>query len=181
MDMEQKSKIRAFMKAQRGAMAMEEKQALDEYIRNRLHRLILEKDYQVIHTYLPMDTEIDLFPLLHQLLEEKRTLVCPQALPKRVMKNWILQSLDQLEEGVYGTRYPANSQEYREHYDLIILPGLAFDKEGYRVGYGAGYYDAFLSRHPEAYTVGIGYPFQLVEKVPREPHDERLKEILIGR
>ncbi len=168
------------MKAQRAAMAMEEKQTLDEYIRNRLHQLILEKDYQVIHTFLPMDTEIDLFPLLQQLLEESRTLVCPQALPKRIMKNWSLQSLDRLAKGVYGTRYPADSQEYKEHYDLIILPGLAFDKDGYRVGYGAGYYDALLSRHREAYKIGIAYPFQLMEKVPKEAHDERLDEVIIG-
>jgi 5-formyltetrahydrofolate cyclo-ligase len=55
---------------------------------------------------------------------------------------------------------------------------LAFDAANYRLGYGGGYYDGFLRQHPEAYKLGICYPFQKVKQVPLEAHDVRLDAVL---
>lgn len=60
----------------------------------------------------------------------------------------------------------------------VVVPGLAFDERGGRLGYGGGFYDRFLAAHPHVVTVGVGYDFQVVEEVPLEPHDVRLDRVL---
>lgn len=174
LNMKEKNTLREEMKRQRALLLPEEKKLLDRAICQRLFSLIQERQAKVIHTFLPMEDEINIFPLLKDLLAKGLTIVAPEALPKRRLRNWLLQDLDQLQDGVYGTQYPAHSQEYTGSYDLIIVPGLAFDHDNFRLGYGAGYYDAFLSDHPEAYAVGIAYPFQVMDRVPREAHDVSL-------
>lgn len=165
------------MKEQRAVLLPKEKEIFDQAICKRLYGLIQERRAKVIHTFLPMEGEINIFPLIRDLLSNGFTVVTPEALPKRRLRNWILKDLDQLQDGVYGTKFPAHSEEYTGSYDLIIVPGLAFDQENYRVGYGAGYYDAFLKEHPKAFSVGIAYPFQMEEQVPREKHDVALEVV----
>jgi 5-formyltetrahydrofolate cyclo-ligase len=59
--------------------------------------------------------------------------------------------------------------------DLVVTPGLAFDRRGYRVGYGGGFYDRYLARlRPNAARTAIGFSFQVVEEVPADPGDERV-------
>ncbi len=159
------------MLEQRAVLLPKEKELFDQAICDRLYQLIQERKAKTIHTFLPMGDEINIYPLIERMLSEGLRVVTPEALPKRILRNWILLGLDQLQDGVYGTQFPANSSEYTGAYDLIIVPGLAFDKDQYRIGYGAGYYDAFLKDHPEALKVGIAYPFQIVAEVPREDHD----------
>lgn len=60
--------------------------------------------------------------------------------------------------------------------DLMVVPGIAFDRQGYRLGYGKGYYDRFLSGR-QTFSVGLGYSLQLVDSLPRGVHDERLDAI----
>ncbi|MDE5710183.1 MAG: 5-formyltetrahydrofolate cyclo-ligase [Bacteroides sp.] len=62
--------------------------------------------------------------------------------------------------------------------DLVIVPGVAFDRNGNRLGRGKGYYDRLLPRIPSAYKIGICFPFQVVEEVPAEPFDIRMDEII---
>jgi len=62
--------------------------------------------------------------------------------------------------------------------NLILVPGLAFDQKGGRLGRNRGYYDRFLEKHPSAATIGIGFSWQLVPAVPVEPHDIRLASVL---
>lgn len=62
--------------------------------------------------------------------------------------------------------------------DLAIIPGMAFDSEGHRLGRGKGYYDRLLPRLTQAYRLGICFPFQLQEEVPHEEHDVRMDEVI---
>tara|TARA_R110001592_G_scaffold215820_2_gene469232 strand:- start:4297 stop:4854 length:558 start_codon:yes stop_codon:yes gene_type:complete len=156
------------------------KQAYDLWVCEQLEMLIKDKNYKTIHAYLTMGKEIDITPLLENLLAKNITVVTPKTLPKRKLENRILTSFDDIEKGVFGTTHPADPKEYTGTFDLIIVPGLAFDDKNYRLGYGGGYYDNFLVNHPEAYKVGIFYPQQKVEKVPTETHDICLDEILIN-
>lgn len=173
-----KATLRKEMLSKRAFMNRSAKKDYDKKICDELWRMIDKENYQVIHGYLPMGTEININPLLEKLLETGRTVVTPKTLPKRKLQNLVLNSLSEIEQGVFGTSHPANTHEYKGAYDLIIIPGLAFDKNNYRLGYGAGYYDNFLIHQPDALKVGIFYPFQEVESVPREEHDVRLEEIL---
>ena len=80
-------------------------------------------------------------------------------------------------EGDFHIPEPQN-HPYTGDFDLIVVPGMAFDTEGHRLGRGRGYYDRFLALHPQVYTIGLCFDFQLVPVVPSEPHDHPINEIL---
>ena len=80
-------------------------------------------------------------------------------------------------EGEFHIPEPQN-QPYTGDFDLIVVPGMAFDKAGHRLGRGKGYYDRFLTKHPEVHTIGLCFDFQVVPEVPSEPHDRPMDEIL---
>ena len=174
----EKKELRKTMLALRDAMASDEKEKIDSDICAQIERIITNKQLKVVHTYLPMGSEINITPLIEKMLASGITVVNPKALKQRKLQNLVLRSLSELEDGIYGTQHPASGIEYTGKIDLFIIPGLAFDKENYRLGYGSGYYDTFLATQPDAYKLGICYPFQLVEKVPTEPHDIQLNEIV---
>jgi len=177
---EEKKQFRQRMLQQRAKLEPSAKEAHDQFICGQLEQLILEKGCGVVHAYIPMGQEIDIAPLLNRLLDQGITVVCPKALPHRILENRVLTSLNDLESGVMGTQHPAAPEPYAGTYDLIIVPGLAFDARNYRLGYGGGYYDSFVVQHPEALKVGICYPFQQVAAVPTEPHDLVLDSLLVG-
>lgn len=174
---EQKDTLRKEMYKKR-ARNKATKPAYDLWICSQLEQLVKEKKAKVVHAYLPMGTEIDIRPFLEKMLAENIKIMTPKTLPKRQLENLELHALDELEKGVFGTSHPANSSEYKENYDLIIVPGLAFDSHNYRLGYGGGYYDTFLAQHPKAFKAGIFYPFQKVNAVPKENHDVCLDTII---
>jgi|SRR3989344_5813752 len=78
--------------------------------------------------------------------------------------------------GPYGVKQPADSGEI-ESIDLAILPGVAFDTKGYRLGYGKGVYDRLLAGSP-ALRVGFAYDFQIVDRLPAEKHDLKMDFII---
>lgn len=84
-----------------------------------------------------------------------------------------------LTPGAYGIEEPTGAlfTDYAA-IDFIAVPGVAFDRNGNRLGRGKGYYDRLLPRIPSAYKAGICFPFQLVEEVPAEPFDIRMDEVI---
>lgn len=174
----QKKKLRREILNKRNLLSPLEKQKFDLLTCSRLEKLISERNYKNVHAYIPMGSEIDISPLLKKLLTKGIKVVTSKTLKNRQLQHLILHSLQDLEEGVFGTSHPANSVVYSGVYDIIIVPGLAFDKDKYRLGYGGGYYDKFLKDHPNAFTVGIGYTFQKLQSIPKEIHDACLDMIL---
>lgn len=166
-----KKSLRKSMLSQRDALDVAEKKLFDATICKSLQELITQRKCKVVHAFLPMGSEINIKPLLTWMLQEKITVITPKTLKNRQLQHLVLNSLDTLESGVFGTSHPANSVEYRDNYDMIIVPGLAFDENNYRLGYGGGYYDTFLAENPTAFMVGIGYPFQQLKSIPKEVHD----------
>ncbi len=171
--------MRKEMLLRRAAIAPVEKRRYDKWICARLEEIIFERKCKVVHAYLPLRGEINIRPLLENLLAAKIKVVCPKTLPRPKLENRVLKSFDALETGVMKSQYPADADVYEGPFDLIIVPGLAIDRNKYRLGYGGGYYDHFLAHHPKALKVGIFYSFQLLETVPTEPHDVKIDRMLI--
>src|SRR5690606_29357769 len=144
----------------------------------QLKNLVDKINPKSVHTYLPMGSELDIFPFIKFLLSKKITVACPQTLPKRRLRNWVLTDLNNLQDGVYGTKYPKDAERFDETPDLVIVPGLAYDKHGIRLGYGGGYYDTFLKTCPESGLVALAYPFQMVDRLPAEAHDHKIPKVL---
>ena len=176
---EAKGKLRRQMLAERSAVPEVRKKKWDQAICDRLLRIITADNIRTVHTYIPFLSEIDVKPVIEHCLQNGIIVVAPKTLKARQLENRVLTSLNELETGIMGTLHPANPEVYSGNYDLIIVPGLAVDKQNYRLGYGGGYYDNFLIHHVNARRVGIYYPFQLLEEIPREQHDVALDQFII--
>ena len=79
--------------------------------------------------------------------------------------------------GDFNILEPQN-EPYTGSFDLIVVPGVAFDRRGNRIGRGKGYYDRFLCQHLDVKRIGICFDFQLVDEVPAEPFDIRMDEVI---
>jgi 5-formyltetrahydrofolate cyclo-ligase len=176
--MKAKADLRKYLLHRRASVDPEWKSRYDAHLCEALFQWIHDGGFQRIHTYIPMGHEVDLMPLLRRLLAEGLTLVAPETLKGRRLKNWVIRDLDDLQAGIFGTRFPRSGQSFEEEFDLILVPGLGFDARGFRLGYGGGYYDAFLSRHPESFKVAAAYPFQMIEDLPLEEHDIPVDQVL---
>lgn len=176
---EAKSVLRRKMLAERGTIPEIRKREWDDRICSRLLEIITQKKVKTIHTYIPFLTEIDIKPVIQFCLQNGIKVIAPKTLKARRLENRVLTSLNELETGIMGTLHPANMEIYSGKYDLIIVPGLAVDRQNYRLGYGGGYYDNFLVHHSDAMRTGIYYPFQFTDAVPREQHDIALDQVII--
>ncbi len=138
----------------------------------------------VVAGYWPMRGEIDVRPLLGGLAERGHVTALPVVVaPKTplVFRRWAPG--DALAEGAFGTRHPSeDAPEVRPH--CLLVPLLAFDRHGGRLGYGGGFYDrtiADLRRQGGVVTVGVAYAGQEVDAVPSEPHDQPLDWVVTER
>ena len=144
---------------------------------------ILEKfGRSIVAGFLPIQTEINIIPLLHELVTEQ----CQLCLPVTPMEPGCLLfrtfSFGQkLELGPYNTRHPYESS-FQVFPDLVLMPLLTFDKNYYRLGYGGGFYDRTISKfrttEKKACFVGVAYSGQAVDKVPIASTDEPMDGIL---
>jgi len=110
-------------------------------------------------------------------------------LPRIVGKNYsmiptLVEYLEEdLEMGPYGIKQPKENLKSIDIQDLdaIIVPGISFDKNNYRLGRGKGYYDRFLAKLPSIIpTIGVAFDFQIVDSIPRTKHDVPVSRIIIN-
>lgn len=175
-----KSLIRQEIRNRRSIHSPELKDVLDEKINTSLKQILNEKSIQKIHLFIPMENEINITSFIQYALDHNIDVYTSESLKHGRLRHWKLHSLTELQDGIYGTQFPMNSQIYEGTYDLIIIPGLAFTMQGDRVGYGAGYYDRFLIEHPKALKIGVAYSFQIYDELPVETFDIQLDKVVVG-
>jgi 5-formyltetrahydrofolate cyclo-ligase len=174
-----KKELRNTFRLKRDKLSIEEKEKFDRVINKKLIHLVEHSQYKNFHVFLPMRSEPNIFPFINYLLEKRLNVVCPKSLPNGIMENYPLKSLSELNQGIYGTSYPANTEIYNKSFDLIVIPGLAYSKMGDRLGYGGGYYDRFLLNHSNAIKVAPAYDFQIIKRLPIQEHDIKM-DLLIA-
>ena len=139
---------------------------------------------RAIHCYLPMRSEVDTRPLIADALARGKRVAVPIVVPKAAdLAHAWLESLNPgaLTPGVFGTFNPRDLRPAAPgEWDLAIVPLLAFDRRGYRLGYGKGYYDRLLATCPVT-TIGVGFTDQEVDALPIEAHDIALDWIITER
>ena len=92
---------------------------------------------------------------------------------------YAIQGKKDLESGVMGIMEPKSScLRIGDEFAPVIVPGIAFDREGHRIGYGGGYYDRFFDEEPDHPRFGIAYPFQLFDSLPAEAHDKGMDMVI---
>ncbi|ADU50974.1 5-formyltetrahydrofolate cyclo-ligase [Thermaerobacter marianensis DSM 12885] len=132
---------------------------------------------RAVMLYAPLPTEIDVTPLLDWARSRGLEVLVPWVDPARhVMEARAVAGWDDLVPGPWGLRQPAARCPSRQPgaETVIVVPGLAFDREGWRLGRGGGYYDRFLDRWPAAWRAGVAPARMVVPHLPRDPHDRRM-------
>ena len=126
---------------------------------------------QVVALYAPIHHEVETSAVALEALAVGKTLLYP-AVEGSDMQFRQVQGLDELTPGRYGIPEPCGTAWEPQRADLIVVPGVAFDLSGRRIGYGKGYYDRSLHRlEGTGRLVGFCYDFQLFEEIVGEPHD----------
>lgn len=177
-----KAELRKRMRAVRNtapASACEERSA---QIRARLAQVPAFRDARAVALFWPIEErhEVDLRPVDAALRARGVAVAYPAIDPDtREMTFRLVDDPAKLEEQGMGFREPPASAPVVTALDAIVVPALALDPAGHRIGYGAGFYDQALSRMPaSAVTIAVAYDYQLVAEVPFEDHDVRMHWIV---
>jgi 5-formyltetrahydrofolate cyclo-ligase len=134
-----------------------------------------------IGAFASTPSEINTYSILEGSLELGKRLYLPKITKdKNQFYFYNVQDFKKLTKGPFGILEPSgNKPADWEEIDLVLVPGLAFDMTGNRLGFGKGYYDRVLPLLKKStLTIGLGYSFQIVEKIPTESHDVPLKAVL---
>ena len=127
---------------------------------------------ETIMAFWSLPDEVDIRPLVEQLVEQGHTVVLPKVLDGERMELRRFSSKEDLAEGPYHLLEPVGEQfTAYDTIDVVLVPGMAFDAAGHRLGRGKGYYDRFLPLVPQARKMGVCWPFQRVPEVPVDAHD----------
>lgn len=135
---------------------------------------------KTVLAFYPLSGEPDIRPLLRSILDSGRTLLLPRTEGGGVMRALRVRALEELEKRPpYGIYEPPETAEELMP-DVVLVPGMAFDEAGYRLGHGGGYYDRYLSGFSGG-TIGVSFDALVLDTVPREPHDRPVDIIVTER
>ena len=131
-------------------------------------RLFLEAG--TVFFYYPLRQEVDLLAAAARALEMGKLVGFPRTEGQEI-RFYKVQSLEAFSEGRFHVMEPVGAQLIEEESPLILVPGVAFDEEKNRMGYGKGYYDRYLARAPQAVKVGVAYEMQIAPKICSKGYD----------
>lgn len=187
----EKAVLREEMKQKLAKLTSEEKQRQSEIVKTKLFNHDVYKRSQRVSVFLNMDDEVQTLDILKDLLEKNKKVFIPRYSGKLgrmdMVKLTSWEDYENLPVTRWNIKQPAIS-EPRENaldtggLDLTIMPGLAFTKDGRRLGRGKGYYDAFLTRANlptgKPYTIAVAFKEQVLSHIPITPTDVLIDEIL---
>ena len=171
-----KSKMRELLVQKRRMLPSAERAMFSEQVLQQLEQMHCFRDAKTVLLYYPVQNELDVLPLVKKYKREK-TLLFPVS-HRRGITVHPYAGNEQMHRGKFGIPEPT-TPAYEGKIDLILVPGVAFDAKGRRLGRGGGYYDRFIKKQTHAVLVGVGYDFQLVDEVPAARHDQRVHRIIL--
>ena len=173
-----KSELRKQVLHEMKAISQEQKQFIDQALTEQLLQHPFYQEAKVIATYLSFPHEFQTQELIEQALKDGKKVLIPKTYPKGRM-DFVIYDPQQLVKTSFGLLEPQGVLEVVDasQIDLIHVPGLAFTTEGYRIGYGGGYYDRYL-KHFSGNTLSTVYPCQIRDFIP-EDHDIPVQEVLV--
>ena len=178
--MTEKKELRKEIRARKRDIPVNELREMSRLACERLLAYERLSNASTVMMYYPLSDEVDVTPVIEQLAENGKTVVLPQVTGEATMVLRRYTGKADLQEGAFGIMEPCGEifSDY-ETIDVAIIPGMAFDRRGNRLGRGKGYYDRFLPLLPaRVYKIGICFPFQLLDDIPMEEHDIKMDTIL---
>lgn len=173
-----KAALRRAIREKKRAMTEEEIVSRSEKLGELLARSETYQAAKTVYGYLPYNQEVHTVPMLEQALRDGKKVAVPKIYGD-TMKFLYLDDLSKVEKNEMGIPEPIADEPVAEDKTaLVLMPGLAFTKQGDRMGYGGGFYDRFLAEEPDHPTLALCYEFQIVESLPTEEFDIPVDTVL---
>jgi 5-formyltetrahydrofolate cyclo-ligase len=168
----QKRALRREARARREGLSPGERERMSDEVAENVFALPAVADATTVMTFSSFGSEVDTGPIIERLERDGRRVALPRVEGRDIVAV-AHRSGDPVRRTSFGALEPAGGEKVPpEEIDVVIVPGLAFDRSGHRVGYGRGFYDRFLAAlRPDALTVGICFSVQLVDEVPQGRDD----------
>lgn len=152
---------------------------------NKIYQRLIDSDIyrgDNIFVYISFRSEVDTKLLIIKMLRDRKNIFVPKISDKtNDMEAIRITSLNELEENRFGTLEPVTYDNAVDPkiIDVILMPGIAFDNEGSRIGFGKGYYDKYIKRaRRDVKKVGLAYDLQIVDKIDKDDYDESVDYII---
>lgn len=173
-----KQELRKNIKQQLKQLDQEEKKELDHAVCEKLFQVPEISEAKNVYAYMSLSWETGTEEILKRFLEQNIRVALPRVSGER-MDFYEITSFDDMEEGAFHILEPKSEcQKVEWKNACVLVPGLAFTKEGIRLGKGGGYYDRFFEEEPNHETFALAYEFQIVDAIPSEPHDRPVGQII---
>jgi 5-formyltetrahydrofolate cyclo-ligase len=164
-----KKEFRREMRRLRDSLSAADIHSKSSAIECRLWQLMDQREYESIMFYIAFASEVRTQNCLTKTIDNGKTVIVPICSAddrRELLPSHLFDLHREVEKSSFGILEP--KPEFRRPFppgkiDLVVVPGLAFDEKGYRIGYGGGYYDRFLTRCPQALHVGLAYEIQMIE------------------
>jgi 5-formyltetrahydrofolate cyclo-ligase len=168
-----KKELRNSFLEQRNNMPECDIKAKSEIIKHKLFGLEEYRNSKQIFTYVNMGNEVITTDIINQALTDGKVVAVPKIIKKDNTMIFVeIQSLEELRVGHFNVLEPISCEQIESDLQTIFLvPGAVFDLKGYRIGYGGGYYDRYLSNAKALYKIGLAYDFQRINEIPKEEYD----------
>lgn len=179
-----KTQFRKNILAQRMALTENDLNEKSALIFTNLLSLKAFHTSNTVMVYMDFRKEVETKAIIHHCLSHQKQVILPVVSPDK--KNLFLIEIKSMEEDMVLSSYGIFEPIIKPHrlkalkdIDLILAPGVAFDLEGYRLGYGAGYYDQLLENRPDHLSVyGLAFDLQVVPSVPHDAHDQQMDGLI---
>lgn len=169
-NMVSKEEIRKVVRGYRMSLS-EEKAAMKSI--TILEKLLQMEEYKkaaCVYCYIDFRNEVKTKPIIRRALSDGKKVAVPRV-ENGEMAFYYFEGYDKLQHGTYGVLEPIGGVLATDTDALLIMPGVAFDRENHRIGYGGGYYDRYLERPNQHFKIALAYQFQVFQRIPFEKFD----------
>ena len=166
-----KAALRKQIRDRKRAMTQEQIDAASQRLAEQVYASEAYQQAKTIYGYLPYNQEVRTVPILEHAIRDGKRVAVPKVCGDEMIFIY-MNDLSLVEKGYAGIPEPvADTPIADDRTALVLMPGLAFDPQGHRIGYGGGFYDKFLAREPEHPTLALCYEFQMFPKLETEEFD----------
>ena len=186
---EKKQKRRELLEI-RNSIPEQERAEKSRLIFMQLKELPEWKNAEVVFTYVSFGSEVDTILLIEECFKAGKKVAVPKVLDKTKMEFYYITSLEELQAGKWGILEPEEVEENKadvfkvkaQTKPLMIMPGVGFDREGHRLGYGGGYYDRYLEKYgvERFWKVGVAFEEQIQDRIVTDDYDVRVDRVCLG-
>lgn len=174
-----KSDLRRQIRQMKAAMTTEEREAWSDGVARHVIATKAWREADTVLLYYALPDEVSTAWLTGAAITEGKLVLLPRVTGEGTMELRRYTGPDDLRRGAYGIMEPTGEvYPLPENIPLAIVPGMAFDRHGHRLGRGKGYYDRLLATMSDTYKIGIAFPYQLLDNVPAEDSDVAMDEVI---